>query len=145
MMKAGLDTAHLSNLLYSQNPMRRVELLRTLLNEMQFRANHRIASWIYTQATKERIGVLPGDTEGLIDNLRSIDTVIAAVIFEETRDGSIRVSARSKDERVDVSAVCAQFGGGGHRLAAGATLPPPIETASALYLQALEEHVERTA
>ena len=145
MMRGGLNTARLSNLLYSQNPMRRVELLRTLLNEMQFRADHRIASWNYTQATKQRIGVLPGDTEGLIDTLRSIDSVIAAVIFEETREGAIRVSARSKDERVDVSAVCAQFGGGGHRLAAGATLPPPIETASALYLKALEEHVERTA
>ena len=145
MMRQGLDTARLSNLLYSQNPMRRVELLRTLLNEMQFRAGGRIASWNYTQATKQRIGVLPGDTEGLIDNLRSIDTVIAAVIFEETRDGTIRVSARSKDDRVDVSAVCALFGGGGHRLAAGATLQPPIETASTLYLQALEEHVERTA
>ncbi len=145
MMRGGLNTARLSNLLYSQNPMRRVELLRTLLNEMQFRADHRIASWNYTQATKQRIGVLPGDTEGLIDTLRSIDSVIAAVIFEETREGVIRVSARSKDERVDVSAVCAQFGGGGHRLAAGATLPAPIETASALYLKALEEHVERTA
>ena len=29
--------------------------------------------------------------------------------------GKVRVSARSKDQRVDVSAVCAQFGGGGHR------------------------------
>ncbi len=145
MMRGGLDTAKLAKLLYSQNPMRRVELLRTLLCEMQFRSNHRIASWNYTLATKERIGVLPGDTEGLIDTLRGIDTVLAAVIFEETRDGSIRVSARSKDERVDVSAVCALFGGGGHRLAAGATMSPPIEAAAALYLQALEEHVERTA
>lgn len=145
MMRQGLDSARLASLLYSQNPMRRVELLRTMLNEMQFRANGRIASWNYTQATKQRIGVQPGDTEGLIDNLRSIDTVVAAVIFEETRDGTIRVSARSKDDRVDVSAVCAQFGGGGHRLAAGATLQPPIESASTLYLQALEEHVERTA
>ena len=145
MMRQGLDTARLSNLLYSQNPMRRVELLRTMLNEMQFRANGQIASWNYTQATKQRIGVQPGDTEGLIDNMRSIDTVVAAVIFEETRDGTIRVSARSKEDRVDVSAVCGQFGGGGHRLAAGATLQPPIEAASTLYLQALEEHVERTA
>ncbi len=145
MMRDGLDTARLAGLLYSQNPMRRVELLRTMLNEMRFRAGGRIASWNYTQATKQRIGVLPGDTEGLIDNLRGIDTVLAAVIFEETRDGTIRVSARSKDERVDVSAVCALFGGGGHRLAAGATLQPPMETASTLYLEALEKHVERTA
>ena len=143
MMRAGLDTARLSNLLYHQNPMRRVELLRTLLNEMQFRADNRIACWNYTQATKQRIGVLPGDTEGLIDTLRSIDTVISAVIFEEQRDGNIRVSARSKDERVNVANVCALFGGGGHRLAAGATLPGPIEAAADRYLTELENEVRR--
>jgi len=87
--------------------------------------------------------VLPGDTEGLIDTLRSIDTVIAAVIFEEQRDGAIRVSARSKDDRVNVANVCALFGGGGHRLAAGATLPGPIEAAADRYLTELEHEVRR--
>lgn len=145
MMREGLDTARLAQLLYHQNPMRRVELLRTLLNEMQFRSDARIASWNYTQATKQRIGVLPGDTEGLIDNLRSIDTVVCAVIFEEQRDGNIRVSARSKSDGVNVANVCALFGGGGHRLAAGATLPGPIEAAADQYLQALENELLRTA
>ncbi len=144
MMRDGLDTARMARLLYSQNPMRRVDLLRTLLNEMEFRAEGRIASWIYPQSTKQRIGVQPGDTEGLIDNMRSIDSVVSAVIFEEQRDGNIRVSARSKDDRVNVANVCAQFGGGGHRAAAGATLPGPIATAATLYLEALEHEVRRT-
>ena len=143
MITAGLDTARLSTLLYDQHPMRRIELLRTMLNEMQFRSEGRIASWLYTQATKQRIGVQPGDTEGLIDHLRAIDTVVAAVIFEETRDGSIRVSARSKNLNVNVANVCAQFGGGGHHLAAGATLAAPIESAANLYLAALEHEVQR--
>ncbi len=145
MMRDGLDTARMAKLLYSQNPMRRVELLRTLLNEMQFRAGNRIASWNYTQATKQRIGVQPGDTEGLIDNLRAIDTVLCAVIFEEQRDGNIRVSARSKSDRINVADVCALFGGGGHRAAAGATLPGPMEAASDRYLQALENELLRHA
>ena len=144
MMRDGLDTARMARLLYSQNPMRRVELLRTLLNEMEFRAEGRIASWLYPQATKQRIGVQPGDTEGLIDTLRSIDSVVCAVIFEEQRDGSIRVSARSKDDTVNVAEVCARFGGGGHRAAAGATLPGPINAAATLYLESLENEVRRT-
>ena len=145
MMRDGLDTAAMSKLLYDQNPMRRVELLRTLLNEMQFRSDNRVASWNYTQATKQRIGVLPGDTEGLIDHLRSIDTVISAVIFEEQKDGRIRVSARSKHDGVNVAQVCEKFGGGGHRLAAGATLDGPIENAASLYLEALEHEVRRAS
>ncbi|PYL98558.1 MAG: bifunctional oligoribonuclease/PAP phosphatase NrnA, partial [Verrucomicrobia bacterium] len=37
-------------------------------------------------------------------------------------DGKVRVSMRSKDEAVDVCAICQKFGGGGHTLAAGARI-----------------------
>lgn len=145
MIAAGLDAGTLCSLIYDRKPMRCVELLRTMLNEMELRADNRIASWNYTQATKAGLKVQPGDTEGMIDHLRGIDSVIAAVIFEEQKNGLIRVSARSKSDVVNVANVCAQFGGGGHRLAAGATLPGPIEQASKIYLQALENEVQRTA
>jgi phosphoesterase RecJ-like protein len=100
-------------------------------------------SWNLTQELIQSISMLPGDTEGLIDTLRMIDSVVACVIFEETEDGKVRVSARSKDTRVNVSDVCAQFGGGGHRMAAGARLKGPISEASTRFLSALEDEVLR--
>ena len=145
MMEDGLDTARLSQLVYQSYPVRRLELMRDMLNHMEFRAEGRIVSWQLKQELMDSISMEPGDTEGLIDNLRCIDSVVAAVIFEETRDGSIRVSARSKSDSVNVANVCAQFGGGGHKAAAGATLPGPINQASSLYLQALENEVTRNA
>jgi phosphoesterase RecJ-like protein len=145
MMRAGLDTAHLAKALYQTYPMRRLELMRAMLNEMEFRAEGRIVSWQLTQALMQRIQMDPGDTEGIIDTLRQIDTVVSAVIFEELADGKIRVSARSKDERLDVSAVCGQFGGGGHRMAAGARLRGPIGAAADTFLTALEHEVRRLA
>lgn len=145
MIAAGLDVGTLNSLIYDRKPLRCVELLRTMLNEMELRADNRIASWNYTQETKARLRVQPGDTEGMIDHLRGIDSVIAAVIFEEQKNGLIRVSARSKSDKVNVANVCAQFGGGGHRLAAGATLSGPITQASQIYLQALQNEVQRTA
>ena len=48
--------------------------------------------------------------------------MIVAVFFEELADGKVRVSMRSKDEEVDVCAICQKFGGGGHKLAAGARI-----------------------
>ncbi|MBL9116940.1 MAG: bifunctional oligoribonuclease/PAP phosphatase NrnA [Verrucomicrobiaceae bacterium] len=141
MINAGLDTGALASKLYDQHPMRRVELLRAMLNEMQFRKGQRIVSWNYTQAAKKQLNVQQGDTEGLIDHLRAIDTVVAAVIFEEQKDGNIRISARSKSDAVNVAEVCGRFGGGGHRLAAGATLPGPITAAAETYLNELENEV----
>lgn len=143
MLRAGLDTARLSQLIYQTYPARRLELMRAMLNEMAFRADGRIASWQFTQALMDQVKVQPGDTEGLIDILRMIDSVVSAVIFEEMPDGKIRVSARSKDQRLDVSAVCAQFGGGGHRMASGARMRGPIQEAAEIFLTALEHEVRR--
>lgn len=143
MMAAGLDTARLCVALYQTYPARRLELMRAMLNEMQFCSNNRIVSWQLTHETMVRCAMVPGDTEGLIDTLRMVDTVVAAVIFEDMPDGKIRASARSKDARVDVSAVCAKFGGGGHRLAAGARMKGPISAAAEIFLKELENEVRR--
>ncbi|TDU66597.1 phosphoesterase RecJ-like protein [Prosthecobacter fusiformis] len=145
MLTAGLDTARLAQLLYQTHPARRLLLLRAMLNEMDIRAEGRIASWQFTRALMDEVQVQPGDTEGLIDTLRMIDTVVTAVIFEEMPDGKIRVSARSKDQRLDVSAVCGQFGGGGHRMASGARMKGPIQVAAETFLTALEHEVRRLA
>lgn len=145
MMNAGLDTAYLAQMLYQTYPARRLALMRSMLNEMQFRADGRIVSWNLTQKLMDEVKIEPGDTEGIIDTLRMIDSVISAVIFEEVPDGKIRVSSRSKDSRLDVSAVCAQFGGGGHRMAAGARMKGPIEAAADTFLNALEHEVRRLA
>jgi phosphoesterase RecJ-like protein len=141
MMEAGLNTADLSQKLYHEHPMRRMLLLKALLNEMKISAGGKIASWSLTLATQKAVDMLPGDTEGLIDSLRTIEGVIAAVIFEELEGGKIRISARSKDTRLNVAKVCGLFGGGGHSMAAGARLPGPIASAEQAFLEALTNEI----
>lgn len=143
MMDSGLDTAELAKMIYQTHPFRHTLLLRVLLNEMKFTADRRIASWVLTLATQHEIGVEAGDTEGLIDALRTIEGVTAAVMFEETPDGKIRVSVRSKDQRLNVSKICAEFGGGGHAMAAGARLHGPVADAESLFLESLKNEIKR--
>src|SRR5207244_6838151 len=85
-----------------------------------FSAHNRVASFSLSLKTAADLSVLPEDNEGLIDHLRAVRGVIVAVFFEELVDGKVRVSMRSKDEAVDVCAICQKCGGGGHTLAAGA-------------------------
>jgi phosphoesterase RecJ-like protein len=61
-------------------------------------------------------------TEGIIDNLRSVEGgKVAALIRDKgSRSNAARkVSLRSSDGEVDVSAIARKSGGGGHRRAAG--------------------------
>src|SRR5439155_20100255 len=118
----GIDVGQLSQQLYENYPRRRVELLRELLRTMRFERDGRVASFSLSLQTAAELQVLPEDNEGLIDDLRAIRGVIVAVFFEELADGKVRVSMRSKIEKVDVCAICQKFGGGGHTLAAGARI-----------------------
>ncbi|PYJ47319.1 MAG: hypothetical protein DME85_06035 [Verrucomicrobia bacterium] len=118
----GLDVGRLSQQLYESYPRRRLELLRELLRTMRFSECNRVASFSLSSKTAAELAALPEDNEGLIDHLRAIRGVIVAVFFEELADGKVRLSMRSKDEAIDVCAICQKFGGGGHTLAAGARI-----------------------
>jgi phosphoesterase RecJ-like protein len=120
LLKSGVNVGRVSQLLYESYPRRRAELLRELLGTMRFEANGRLATFSLSLATSRALGAQPEDNEGLIDHLRAIEGVIVAVFFEELVDGKVRVSMRSKSEAADVAALCQRFGGGGHKLAAGA-------------------------
>ncbi len=127
LVRCGVEVGRVSQLLYENFPRRRIELLRDLLATMRFGCDGKLAYFSLSEASALALGVIPEDNEGLIDHLRAIQGVVVAIFFEELTDGKVRVSMRSKNEAVDVCAICTQFGGGGHVLAAGArvrgTLP----------------------
>lgn len=122
LVRAGVNVGELNQQMYESHPRRRLELLRELLNTTTFSANDRVASFALTQDAANKLGVTPDDNEGLIDTIRAVKTVEAAVFFEELTDGKIRISMRSKSPEIDVSKIATNFGGGGHKLAAGARI-----------------------
>jgi phosphoesterase RecJ-like protein len=135
LIRRGVNVGRTSQLLYENFPRRRIELLRGLLDTMHFACNGKLAWFSLNQATANTLGVLPEDNEGLIDHLRAIHGVIVAVFFEELTDGKVRVSMRSKDEAVDVCAICKSFGGGGHTLAAGARIRGSLEEVTQMIVE----------
>ena len=139
----GLDVGQISQQLYENYPRRRLELLRDLLRTMRFGEDGRVASFSLSLKTAAALAVLPEDNEGLIDHLRAIRGVIVAVFFEELAGGKVRVSMRSKDEAVDVCAICQKFGGGGHTLAAGARVRGSLAEVEEKVLEEIREVLKR--
>ena len=62
-------------------------------------------------------------------------------VFYEMSDSRTRVSLRSQGPRID--GVAASFGGGGHALAAGATVHEPLNVATERVLARLEKALDR--
>lgn len=145
LIRSGVNVGELSQKMYESYPRRRLELLRALLNKLQMSSNDRVASFALTTETVQQLGVLPEDNEGLIDSIRAIQGVVAAAFFEELEDGKIRISLRSKSPQIDVSKVCALFGGGGHKLAAGARVKGTLAEVQERVLQALDDQFTTAA
>lgn len=139
LLELGVDVGRVNQSLYESYPLRRVEALSRLLRDLRLDFDGRCASVRLPYADTLALGLQTGDTEGVIDVIRAIDTVRIAVFFEELPDGKIRVSSRSKEERYSVGEICARFGGGGHTLAAGARMAGPLEVAVERFLEKVGE------
>ena len=139
ILDLGVDVGLVNQRLYESYPLRRVEALRRLLEGMRLDFGGRCASVRLPLELTRELDLQPGDTEGVIDVIRAIDSVQIAIFFEELSDGRIRISSRAKEVRYGVGSLCAQFGGGGHTLAAGARMAGPLAVAEERFLAAVGE------
>ena len=62
------------------------------------------------------------EDEGIIDNLRALEGVVIALLIYRNPAGEFKLSLRSKDGAYPVGPLARKYGGGGHEMAAGATL-----------------------
>lgn len=88
--------------------------------------------------TLRRLGLNGNGTSGIVTQLLTVADADIAFFLTEKQDGNIDLSLRSR-ATVDVSGVATRLGGGGHKQAAGAVLPPPFETAAARVLEAIQQ------
>ncbi len=143
LIRKGVNVGELSQLLYENSPLRRVNLMREMLNLMKLTADGRVCSAALSRRAIEAAGARADDTEGLIDTLRSIEGVRVAAFFEEMEPDKIRVSLRSKDPRFDVCKIAKEFNGGGHALAAGARPTGALADVETQMLKAIHDELDR--
>jgi phosphoesterase RecJ-like protein len=133
LVAAGADPAALARRLYEEMPPGRARLLGRALAGVDLELGGRLAVSVLRAAELAAAG---DDTEGIVEALRGIRGVAVAALLRELPEGSgYRVSLRAADERVDVSEIARQHGGGGHRAAAGVTVHRPLDEVRAWLLR----------
>ena len=81
----------------------------------------RLSMLAVSRATLAELSCTDADFDGVIETVRSRRGVEVAALIRERADGSVRLSLRTTG--ADAASLCASFGGGGHRVAAGCSLP----------------------
>ena len=122
LIDAGVDVDDTYRRLYEHVPLEKLRLVARALEKIHRYCGDRLVISYITAADYEATGAGEEMTEGIIDNLRSIEgTKVAAVVRELGSRGRAarKVSLRSSEGDVDVSAIARKHGGGGHKRAAG--------------------------
>ncbi len=122
LLEQGIDAAEINHLLYDSNTPEQLRAQAAAIEELHLFKEGRVAIIPFPFDLKEKLGLSDEHLEGLVDVARSVLGVkVSAVIRQPSREGIYRVSMRSSCD-FDVSSVCAAFGGGGHKKAAGCTV-----------------------
>jgi len=126
LIPEGVQVNEIYRRVYETVPQGTIRLLAKVLNTLEITPDGKIA-WLYVnQQMFKETGTKPEDVEGFTDYPRAIDTVDVVVFLRELENGSTKVSFRSQNN-VTVDKIAADYGGGGHKYAAGCTVNMPYD------------------
>jgi bifunctional oligoribonuclease and PAP phosphatase NrnA len=122
LIDAGVNVDDTYRRLYEHVPIEKLRLVSRALDKISSYCEGKLVVSYITMADYAATGAAEEMTEGLIDNLRSIEGVKVAAVIRDLGDrgrAARKVSLRSSAGDVDVSAIARLNGGGGHKRAAG--------------------------
>ncbi len=128
LMEAGARPDQIFCNLYEQDTLGRVRLRGTILSRTEAELDGRLVHTYVRSEDFQQTNALPSDTEDVINMTLAIAGTDVAVIVVEQLSGGCKISFRSRCE-VDCSRLAEQFGGGGHKAAAGAFIDKPVQAA----------------
>lgn len=137
LIDAGAQPSVLYRSLYEQYSMPRMKLAARVLDRITAECGGKLAYTFVRQSDYAETGADASETEDLVNECLTVAGVEAAFILIEQNNGNFKASFRSRSHLV-VSTIAEQFGGGGHKQAAGAILPGPLADALAKILTAMK-------
>ena len=142
LINTGANPAQIYYKLYQNYSHQRFKLMAAMFNTLELHLDGRFATQHIMLSDFDQSGAEHKDTENLIDECRRIRTIEASALFVESRDGRFRCSLRSRGA-VDVGKIAQKFGGGGHKMAAGLFLSPPLENAKKIILDEMKHQFKQ--
>ncbi|MCD6150679.1 MAG: bifunctional oligoribonuclease/PAP phosphatase NrnA, partial [Deltaproteobacteria bacterium] len=121
MVNRGVDPWMVAQQVYESEPVSRLQLLGYVLQTLQIAPDGKAACVTVTQEMYALTGTNAEHTDRLVNYPRSIAGVEVAFLLRQDAEKSYKLSFRSRG-KVDVASLAQEFGGGGHKNAAGCNL-----------------------
>lgn len=117
LTKTGIDVNEIVKPMFRQASFSQLRLWGYILENLK-RNEQGVLSSVVTESDLKVLGAHGSDTGGIVDLLNTVpDTAYTLLLAED--EGMVKGSLRTQRDDVNVSAIAEQFGGGGHKKAAG--------------------------
>ncbi|MFN3133992.1 MAG: DHH family phosphoesterase [Candidatus Kryptonium sp.] len=120
LLDAGADPVEIYDKVYEQSSLGKIKLLGRCLSELETRYDGKLGYIVVTQGMLKDYGVEEWETDGFVQSILKVAGVRVAVFILELKDG-VKLSFRSKGG-IPINELAKEFGGNGHKNAAGARL-----------------------
>lgn len=134
LLEQGVDPYPFVRNLYEESTLGRFQLLARALSTLRVMPGQPVAWMKVSHEMYEETETSSEDTEGFVNYPRGVQGVEVGFLLREDEPGLVRVSLRSVN-RVKVSEIAQQFGGGGHVRAAGCTIRGSLQDAEKKILE----------
>ena len=140
-VEAGIHPPAIARAIFDSNHLGRLKLFGAVLSKMELDASGRVATVYVDQKLAQECGGTYEDTEGIVNQPLMVKEIEAVAFFKEAGPNDWRVSMRSKGD-VNVNAIAAEFGGGGHRNASGCSATGRFEDLKLLFQRKLLQQID---
>ncbi|MBK7539500.1 MAG: hypothetical protein IPI49_29910 [Myxococcales bacterium] len=138
LVTAGVTPTAIAAGLEERPSVGKVRLLGAVLATLELHCASRVGLLVVTPDMIDNSGASWDDVEGMVNWARNVEGVHVGVMLTTGKGGGVRVSMRSRTDRIDVGRVCMQLGGGGHPGAGGCHLETDLESSKRRVVTALE-------
>ena len=138
LLKRGANNAEVNQKFFRKISPARMKLEGMIFSGMSFHRDGKVTVATVTREMMARAGATEDDCDDLAGLAGKAEGSVVSITIREQEDGSSKISVRSSPE-VSSSDICAVFGGGGHAMAAGCTIPCAPEKAKRMLLAVVDE------
>jgi phosphoesterase RecJ-like protein len=146
LLEHGFDHASLVATMLVERRWEALQLAAEVFRTCERACDGQLAFGRVPLSEHDRLGLVPGDLEGLVDSLVHIAGVHVACLVIDRPGGGVKLSLRSRSQ-IDVAAIAEALApsGGGHAKAAGVLLDGDADVLDATVRSRVAELVAKAA
>lgn len=135
-----IDVYRINQLMFECKSRAQLEIERAALSSLEYYFGGKCAVIAVPYSLLLKTGAEECDLDALPSMTRQIQGVDVGVVIKERNEGEFKISLRT-GKSPDASAICSEFGGGGHAGAAGCTIYGDLDKAKSLILEVIGRYI----